>query len=309
MRECVFETYRRSSAVIELCAEEESARSCSVLCAQPRAAGALGRSGATSVRLVCTGAKRGIALILRSLDALCVAFRASLVARSAAPLWPLEQTARAGQIRHAVIWHGSSGQIRHAVVYYTGGTVRVHEWHLPLRPGGRREVACGALHVAKTIHERHTLCRESLCVKLGTRVNLAPSPRVAFSHLCSSEFVLAIVVKPSNEIFLQNFVRCMSKVVFFPTVVLIFKCPTLRSRILASSDRDSGTTSKRNAVACCCSTRPPGAASARRLPGRRLPRPAVICAAGAAPLACAWQAPAATHAASSRVHRQVAAPH
>ena len=164
MRECVFETYRRSSAVIELCAEEESARSCSVLCAQPRAAGALGRSGATSVRLVCTGAKRGIALILRSLDALCVAFRASLVARSAAPLWPLEQTARAGQIRHAVIWHGSSGQIRHAVVYYTGGTVRVHEWHLPLRPGGRREVACGALHVAKTIHERHTLCRESLCV-------------------------------------------------------------------------------------------------------------------------------------------------
>ena len=172
MRECVFETYRRSSAVIELCAEEESARSCSVLCAQPRAAGALGRSGATSVRLVCTGAKRGIALILRSLDALCVAFRASLVARSAAPLWPLEQTARAGQIRHAVIWHGSSGQIRHAVVYYTGGTVRVHEWHLPLRPGGRREVACGALHVAKTIHERHTLCRESLCVFQYCRFHL-----------------------------------------------------------------------------------------------------------------------------------------
>ena len=168
-------THRRSSAVIELCAEEESARSCSVLCAQPRAAGALGRSGATIVRLVCTGAKRGIALILRSLDALCVAFRASLVARSAAPLWPLEQTARAGQTRHAVIWHGSSGQIRHAVVYYTGGTVRVHEWHLPLRPGGRREVPCGALHVAKTIHERHTLCRESLCVKLGTRSIWHPS--------------------------------------------------------------------------------------------------------------------------------------
>ena len=222
MRECVFETYRRSSAVIELCAEEESARSCSVLCAQPRAAGALGRSGATSVRLVCTGAKRGIALILRSLDALCVAFRASLVARSAAPLWPLEQTARAGQTRHArcdMARLERADTARCGVLHGRhGACTRVALAIAPRRTtrGGVRRAACRKNDPRKT----HSLPRKLMC-KTWYAVNLAPFlnplPGSRSRTFAVQNLYWRLWSNLQTRFYNKNFVRCMSKVRFFAT--------------------------------------------------------------------------------------------